>query len=287
MAMKLLTKGYWIAAMLVALLSLASRANAFSISPLDTEIDVLPGESYSGTIQVASGAGEVSGHIYLSDWKRLPNGDRETNEPGMLPRSCGKWLALSPTQFELSAKENIEIRYSFSVPADATGSYWTYVMVESQPRPVPPQPGMKTGLMVSAKARFAFRLVVNVSNGRNILGRINQVEVVPTPGDGEQDGPGLQAGILFENTGNTFINARCYLEIRGFDGEVINQSEIHEFYAFPESEWWVRLPIDSGLQPGEYLALGVIDYGGTSRVAGETRFTVPERISLETSGADR
>ena len=285
--MKLLTRGYWVAAMLVALLSLAAPANAFSITPLDTEIDVLPGEGYSGTIQVSSGAGEVSGHIYISDWKRLPNGDRETNEPGILPRSCGKWLVLSPTQFELSAKENLEIRYSFNVPADATGSYWTYVMVESQPRPMPPQPGMKTGLMVSAKARFAFRLVVNVSKGRNILGRINRVEVVPAPGDGQRDGGGLQAGFLFENTGNTFINARCYLEIRGFDGEVINQSGIHEFYAFPESEWWVRLPIDSGIPPGEYLVLGVVDYGGASRVAGETRFTVPELSSPETSGAGR
>lgn len=285
--MKLLTRGYWIAAILVALLSLALPAKAFNVTPLSAEIDVLPGESYSGTIQVASGAGEESGHVYISDWKRLPNGDREDNEPGMLPRSCGKWLVLSPTQFEFSANENLEIRYSFDVPADATGSYWTYVMVESVPRLMPPQPGVKTGLMVNATARFAFRLVINVSKGRNILGRINRVEVVPAPGDGQRDGAGLQAGILFENTGNTFINARCYLEIRGFDGEVINRSGIHEFYAFPESEWWVRLPIDPGIPPGEYIALAVIDYGGASRVAGETRFTVPEPSTPETSGGGR
>lgn len=282
--MKLLTRGYWVTTMLVALLSPASPVKAFSVTPLYTEIDVLPGGSYSGIIHVTSGAGEESGHVYIADWKRLPNGDHEDNEPGTLPRSCGKWLVLSPTQFEFSANENLDIRYSFNVPADATGSYWTYVMVEGRPRLLPPQPGVNTGLMINATARFAFRLVINVSKGRNVLGRINRVEVVPTPGDGLGNGAGLQAGILFENTGNTFINARSYVEIRGFDGEVIHRSGILEFYAFPESEWWVRMPMDSSIPPGEYLALAVIEYGGATRVAGETRFTVSELPSPEISG---
>lgn len=287
MAMSLLTRGYQVAAILLALLSFALPANAFSITPLNTDIDALPGESYSGTIHVEGGGGEESGHAYISDWKRLPNGDHKDNEPGTLPRSCGKWLALSPTQFEFSANEDLEIRYSFNVPADATGSYWTYVMVESKPRLMPPNPGEKTGLMVNAVSRFAFRLVINVSKGRNVLGKINRVEVVPEPVGGQKDGAGLQAGILFENTGNTFINARCYLETRNFDGEVINQSAIHEFYSFPESEWWVRFPIDPGIPPGEYMALVVVDYGGASRVAGETRFTVPGPPAPEASGGGR
>lgn len=284
--MKSLIRGLWTVSLLAAFLSLALPAMAFNVMPLSVEIDVLPGESYTGTIQAASGAGEESGRVYISDWKRLPNGDREDNEPGTLPRSCGRWLALSPTQFELSANENLDIRYSFNVPADASGSYWTYVMVETKPRLIPPsqQPGVNNGLMINATTRFGIRLVINVSEGRNILGRINRVEVVPAPGGGPRDGAALQAGILFENTGNTFINARCYLEIRGFDGQVIHRSGIHEFYAFPQSEWWVRMPMDPSVPPGEYLALAVIDYGGVSRVAGETRFTVPEPSSTEASG---
>lgn len=274
--MKFLTKGSMVAAVLAALLGFALPANAFGVTPLYTEIDVLPGQSYTGTIHVESGAGDEAGRIYLSDWRRLSNGDHQDHEPGTLPRSCGKWLVLSPTQFDLSANESLDIRYSFTVPEDASGSYWTYVMVEGRPRPMPPQPGDKKGLMVNATARFGFRLVISVSKGRNVLGRINRVEVAPAPGDGRQDGTGLQAGILFENSGNTFINARCYLEIRGLDGEVVNRSGVHEFYAFPESEWWVRLPVDPKIPAGEYLALAVVDYGGAARVAGEARFTVPE-----------
>jgi hypothetical protein len=285
--MKLLRRGHWVAPILLALLSFALPAKAFNVMPLSAEIDILPGKSYTGTIQVAGGAGEESGHAYVSDWKRLPNGDREDNDPGMLPRSCGKWLVLSPTQFELSAKENLEIRYSFTVPADATGSYWTYVMVESRPRLMPQQPSAKNGVMVNATARFAFRVVINVSEGRNVVGRINRVEVVPAHGGGQLAGAGLQGRILFEDTGNTFVNARCYLEIRGLDGEVINRSGIHDFYAFPASEWWVRIPIEASIPPGDYLVLAVVDYGGASRVAGEAHFTVPGPPSPETSGGGR
>lgn len=266
------TKHAAVAIALGLVLSVCYPAAAFTVTPISQEIDVLPGQSFVGTIHVAGGASEETVSAYISDWKRLPNGDREDLAPGTAQRSCGKWISLTPEKFTASAKSAVDLRYSFTVPDDATGSYWTYIMAEGSPRPMAPaQKGDKPGVGITANLRYAIRIVVNVDRDRNVLGKINQVEVVP---GGE--GAVMTARFLFENSGNTFINARYYTEVRNYDGDTIYRTDIREFYSFPISEFWVNVPIEAEIPEGKYLALVVVDYGGRSRVAGETRFSVPK-----------
>lgn len=261
----------------VGLLAFAARpAKAFDVTPISYEIDAERGESYVGTIQVTGGADEESVAVYVSDWDRLPNGDRVDNAPGKLPRSCGTWLSVSPSQFTVSTKNNVQVRYSFTVPESATGSYWTYIMLEGVPRAMPPlkRSGKNPGVGITATMRYAVRIVVNLNEEQNVLGKINQVEILASPESDPAQSEGLMARFLFENAGNTFINARYYLELRSLNGETLYRSEIKEFYAFPASEYWVGLPVEQDIPEGKYLALFVVDYGGSARIASETRFTV-------------
>jgi P pilus assembly chaperone PapD len=260
------------------LLASQKHAAAINVTPMTIEISAKPGETYTGSFEVmnsmSNGAEPV--RIYMEDWDKLPNNDYVDKLPGTIERSCSAWLLLSPTQFDVPFHDSTKVKYTFTVPVTATGSYWTYIMVEGVKKPTEP-PGSKDGVQVfiGAKIRYGVRFVINVTEGRRIQGTINEISVAPNVKNApEKNAAALEAKLVFKNTGNVYMKPVGYFEIKNLDGEKVVRKEIAQFYVFPDREKWVEIPIEEALQPGEYIAMAVLDYGGESLVAGESHFVV-------------
>jgi len=271
---------------------MAGKASAFNVMPMTVELTASAGESYTGSIEVNNSNGEALEpvRVYMEDWDRKPNGDLINMMAGSLARSCSGWLSLNPTQFDVPLHGAIDVKYTFAVPANASGSYWTFILFEGVKKPTSP-PGEKDGvqLFIGANIRYAVKFVINVNNGRTVQGKITEISVAP-PAAGAVPVSGaptiknaanlpknvpLVAKIVFSNTGNTYVKPVGFFEIRNLDGETVLRKDIGQFNVFPGGDKWIIEPIEKELSPGEYIAMAVLDYGGDSLVAGESRFISP------------
>lgn len=256
----------------------AAHAAAFNVSPMTKEISAQPGESYVGEITVFNAGGPAKAlKVFAKNLFRASDGNyidlRDKAE-----RSCAGWLSLEQTRLTVAADGSAPIKYSFRVPEDASGTYWTYIMVEGEVRPAnPAEAPRKIQVAINTRLRIGVRFVVNVAGGRAREAEISRFTVARS---GDDPHSGYTSQIEFRNTGNYFIKTKGYIEIRTVEGEVAGHEEIEEFASLPGQEWNLETPIESQLPPGEYIALAVLDYGGDSLIAGEARFSAGQPAGM-------
>lgn len=99
----------------------------------EIKLVVEPGEKNVQSITVKNISGEVvTIKAYLEDFEYGPtyNGIMDFKPLGSTPRSCGKWVSISPDFFIVPSKEKQTITYSINVPREAKGSYYTALFFE-------------------------------------------------------------------------------------------------------------------------------------------------------------
>jgi hypothetical protein len=257
----------------------AKGAAAFNVNPMTIELTATPGQSYTGSFEVVNSMGGAAepARIYMEDWDKTATGEFVSRMMGTTERSCSSWLTLSPTQFDVPFHGAIDVKYTFSVPESATGSYWTFIMVEGVQKPtMPPSDRDGVQVFIGAKVRYGVRFVINVASGRQYQGKITEISIAPpTATDPKSPKAGLIAKVAFSNTGNTYVKPLGFFEIRNLDGDAVLRKDIAQFYVFPGRDRLLTVQIEKTLPPGEYIAVAVLDYGGESLVAGESHFTIP------------
>ncbi len=265
-----------IAAIMFAALNAAPSA-AFSVLPMKIELNAAPGASYTTSIVIDnSGAGELQmGRVYIQDWDKQPSGKDVYHESGEVDRSCGGWITLSQSQFNVPAGEKAEARFSFSVPQDASGLYWTFIMVEGMP--TPQKPSSEDGRFktaITTNMRYGVRVFINVKSGIAARGELSSLTVSRPDAQSEFKDFPLVANIGFFNTGNTLLTPHGVLEVRTLAGKTIHTAAVsyEKKYVIPGRERIVTVPIEARLAPNEYVALVIMDYGGEKLVAGQTSF---------------
>lgn len=255
-------------------------SQAYNVTPMIIELSGESGETYTGSFEVDNSGGNAVEpiRIYMEDWDRSPDGEFVNMMAGSLERSCSSWLSLSPTQVDVPLHGMVEIKYTLRVPKNASGSYWTYIMVEGVSKPTEPPSGKEhVQVFIGAKIRYAVRFVVNITAGSRTEGEISEISIAPTAKNDEISAvKELQVKIVFNNKGNTFVKPVGFLEIKSIDGETVLKKDIEQFYVFPNRDKWIIALLDKTLPPGEYVAFAVLDYGGDNLVAGELHFEVDE-----------
>lgn len=275
----MITKKQAAAAMAAIILAAinAVPAAAFSVVPMKIELNVSPGASYTTSIVIDNtGSDQIQmGRVYIQDWDKQPSGKDIYLKPGDVDRSCGAWITLSQSQFNVPAQEKAEARFSFSVPQKASGLYWTFIMVEGMPTPQKPSEedgGLKAA--ITTNMRYGVRVFINVKTGIAAGGELSSL-VISRPDEQSEfkDSP-LIASIGFLNTGNTLLTPHGVLEVRTLTGKTIHTANVsyEKKYIIPGRERIVTVPIQAQLATAEYVALVIMDYGGEKLVAGQTSF---------------
>jgi hypothetical protein len=78
-----------------------------------------------------------------------------------------------------------------------------------------------------------------------------------------------QISVRFHNSGGMHLVAKGRLEFRRLDNSLAMQVPIAEFPTLPGAIRKVMLDVPSGLAPGDYVVLALIDFGGAELVAGQ------------------
>jgi len=153
-------------------------SQSYNVTPMVIELSGKSGETYTGSFEVDNSGGNAVEpvRIYMEDWDRRPDGDFVNMMAGSLERSCSSWLSLSPTQVDVPLHGITEVKYTLRIPENASGSYWTYIMVEGVSKPTePPNEKEHVQVFIGAKIRYAVRFVVNIAAGSRTEAEISEI----------------------------------------------------------------------------------------------------------------
>ncbi|HAF71041.1 MAG: hypothetical protein XD60_1249 [Acetothermia bacterium 64_32] len=254
---------------------------AISVAPLVAWVELGPGGDYSGSFTVSNLGQEVTTlNIALCDFTLTETGGFITLDPGTLgERSLSPYLRYSPERLTLEPGEAREVSYSFTLPPEATGPHWVALVVTpeaTQEVEVEAEGGEGLGLTVQIEASYAFTLIQRPPNPPTPAGQVVKMEVKgATAEDGSRQ---VMVAVAFQNLVEDVLRCKVYFEIRDAQGTTIASYEMPEERVVLPGALRVFTHTFEGLEmpPGEYLILGVVDFGGDYLAAGQYLATVRE-----------
>lgn len=208
--------------------------------------------------------------VSVADWHYLADGTPNYLEAGSLPRSVAPFVTFNPAEFLLEPGETSEVRYTVALPAAAEpGSYWGVLFMTAEDPD--PEPGFEL-------ARFSVR-----------VGHVVYVNVPPLAPEGQivgifgespadpADGYALQ--IQYANTGNAVQRLDGYVELRDGQGQVLFHEELPPQVSLPGDVVGRTFDVYGPLEPGNYTALVVYNYGDeTIDVAADYPFALEQAL---------
>jgi P pilus assembly chaperone PapD len=201
----------------------------------------------------------VEATLYLNDWDRDEKGENRFSDSGRLPQSCGRYLSVFPLSMRLPPRTQQSVRVALA-GADSLGTTcWSVVFVESTAAR-----GSRGGRTITYITRLGVKVYVVPPN----LPKDGEVERV------ELDSGGRQVVASFRNSGEVPLWPQGSVEFRRLDGSVAATVAIEDFPVLPGS--LRRLTIQRPALPrGRYIALALIDYGGSDVAGGQVQLEVP------------
>jgi P pilus assembly chaperone PapD len=246
-----------------ALLFAGAGHAAAQISVDELEVFIRPGaNSQAGIVRITNDSDKpVQVLIELQDWSRDTTGANQFVPFKSLKRSCGDALKVFPMSLRLEPKESQPLRVTFEGP-EAT-SCWNVVFVQgSEPRTTTTAQSqityiIRTGVKVYVQAPGAVR-----------DGEVMDVKMIPADSVSPR-----RLAVLFRNPGEAHLKAKGALEIRRADNSLASRIVINEFPLEPGGRRWITVDVPT-LANGDYIALALIDFGGTDIAAGQLEFTL-------------
>jgi hypothetical protein len=225
------------------------------IGNLFREKPAKPGETYSGTIEIANiGKEAAEAIVYQTDYLFYADGTNQYGDPGFLPRSNAKWIEFSPKQFVIPAEDKAVINYTVHVPAvdSLAGTYWSLLMIEPVNKSTPELTKGQIGII--SIVRYGIQLITHIGDtgSRNI-------RFFDTGLTKEESSMFFQVSL--ENNGQRMLTPLPWIELWDQNGKEVGKFEGVQARIYPGTS--VKQKIDiSSVKPGSYKALLVADAGG-------------------------
>jgi P pilus assembly chaperone PapD len=258
---------------------------AAAVSPLraqltvsQLEITVTP--SATGRV-IASfdvrNAGKVAAQAILTreDWDRAENGENRFAASGSKGTSCGALVSVFPMSLRIEAGATQAVRVAVESAQNLSKECWDIIFVEEQQ-----QKSAATRSALQYILRTGVKLYV-VPNGLKRDAAITGMSVEKVSRRSARTSTaGASAAkqriaVLFNDEGQLHLAAKGRVEIRRLDNSLAATIPVPEFPTLPGAVRRLELDVPTSLAPGSYVALALIDFGGTEIAAGQLELTVP------------
>lgn len=259
-------------------LVLARTASAqLLVDPLEVTLTTVGAGRVSASFSLMNASdAPVQATITRQDWNRVEDGDNRFLPAGSTGTSCGAMLSASPLSIRIEPHTARIIRLGVQNASALSKECWDIFFVEE----VPQRASVKGNSL-----QYIFRTGVKVYVAPPGLARDGAVEsmgvedVAVTPAasttpaklsvSAAPAATKRQISIRFHNTGSMHLLAKGRLEFRRLDNTLAMLVPIDEFPTLPGSTRKVMVDVPSGLAPGDYVVLALIDFGGAELVAGQ------------------
>jgi P pilus assembly chaperone PapD len=247
------------------------------VDPLEVVVITAGASRVSASFSLANGSDTpVQATITRQDWTRDQNGDNRFLPAGTSGTSCGAMLSVSPLSIRIDPHSSRVIRLGVQNAAALSKECWDIIFVEEVPQRASVRGNslqyiFRTGVKVyvappglTRDAAVEGMEVQDAAASPAASSTSSAVAAVPATKK--------QIAIQFHNTGGMHLVSKGRLEFRRLDNSVAMQVPIAEFPTLPGATRKVLINVPSGLAPGDYIVLALIDFGGAELVAGQIDF---------------
>jgi hypothetical protein len=234
-------------------------------SRLSDDRDVQPGSAYEGTVLVkneSTDPREVK--LYLNDYLFFYDLQSHFDAAGSHARSNADWVTFGPDHLTLAPGEGREIGYVVQVPAQVgsappSGSYWSVLMIEEvaagSPESTLSSAEDVPQLGVRQVTRYGVQLATHIAG----TGEPDVAFIGVDLYEDEEGARILQTNV--ENTGDVMVQPVVWVELYDEMGTILARYEGTRNRMYPGTSVPQYTDV-SGLGPGIYEALIVVDTGG-------------------------
>jgi hypothetical protein len=242
------------------LLSIGIHAQVFIEGSLVHTLEVDPGASYAGTIEVGNAGSDARAvRVYQTDYFFNADGKVDYEDAGAVSRSNGLWISFFPSRFTVPGNGKVAVTYQVEVPVDPemVGTYWSMLMVEGIPEDSPEAGGddqSVPSIGISQLVRYGVQIATHVgTSGAKTLKTIGARLA-------------REEGSVFllldvQNTGERMAMPDVNAEAFNGDGDKVAVISGSSKRIYPETSVRYRLDLSS-LDTGEYRVLVILDAGG-------------------------
>jgi hypothetical protein len=243
-----------------------SHGLGFVVAPPRCELSMGPGQTRTEMITVVNqdNTAPLRLKAYVKAWDKDRKGQINYFDPAGISRSCGNWLVVNPSEFEIPAGGNIQARFTATVPESANGSYWAMIFFESQP-------DTTTGATVGVRmvGRVGVTVYVNISGTLNFQSQLTAFNYRRA---GYQN---HEFTVSVKDDGNTYFRPKGTIEVKDASGKKVATAAVPDDYiALPGGECEVKLTVKQVIPPGHYTATVSLDTGLPELLEGEIGFEV-------------
>ena len=181
------------------------------------------------------------------------------------PRSCKKWVTLTPRKFTLNPREGKRVLCDLRVPRDAKGGYYAIVYCQGTPigteKEVKGEPGVKAGIRFSYRMIAAFLLTIP---GRDVKAAIEAGQPFIQKREGTQ---GYIVKVPVRNRGNIHARLEGVIELKSCSGQLIERILLTAGRGFmiPQHERLFTAKAGINLADGTYITEVNLRIEGSSR----------------------
>jgi len=246
-----------------------------SVSPAHFHLKIKPGQLETHKITVNNDtptAKEFKVNLY--DFNMNGKGKSSFLPAGDGEYSLSKWLSISPTFIVVQPGEKKEVKFTVSVPDDSTGNKaaWSLIMIEqAEPRKSldPAGDGGNT-VALGVVPTFAFGIFVYQNPPNVVTTNVEITNFSETKKDST-----TYILIEAENKGDGIAYCTSYVDLTNLTTGNQKRLLVKRFTIVPGliRDFVFTLPED--IDPGKYMAIGVLDYEGSEEIqAAKMKFEI-------------
>ncbi|MDD5439856.1 MAG: hypothetical protein PHS37_06700 [Candidatus Omnitrophica bacterium] len=257
----------------VLLLCASSHAAVkMNLDPPRVDLKVKPGEERGGYISVINGDEKEPMHVraYVNDLVYLPDGSNDFLPPGRTPWTCGDWLKIGPTEFEVPAGKDGKLRYTVTVPKGVTGGRYGVIFFEMSPS----YGDLKDSSGAMINIRMGTIMLIEIDGTQTYQAKLTAVDIRPV----KSEKAAYEISCTVSNESNILVRPNGTAKIIGRDKKEIATVKINpgKTGVFPSTSRTFYAPYADKLAPGSYTLQVVLDYGGSAYIGGQKKFEVPK-----------
>ena len=235
-----------------------------SLSPMRVDIDQLKaGDTYTDALGISNNSDETQ-HIvvWAADWRLTADGGVDFLHAGSFQDySCGEWITVNPTEFDLAPLKGERLRYTFRVPSGATQKgYHCALVVQNTPRPN--EPGSGPAMRTQLRLVTTFYAVVGNPSAQP---RVESLTIVPGTTKGQAEGATDVAAwtvqLTLTNSGETHCRGEGTIKLLDASGQTLKTLSLDSSPILPKTERRFSWPIQEKLAPGDYRIQASLDLG--------------------------
>ena len=236
-----------------------------AVGPLSLIFQLEQGETTTKDISIHNTGDEsIQVNLDFDSWWRKP--DKKEAEK-VLERECSEWVLFSPSSLSLDPDERGNVSVQLAVPEGVSGDHWAMLMVSEKPQPVEEEQPVTTRLSIS----YGIKILQKDPLNRVKEAKITKIQLI-------QKNP-LHLEINYSNTGSAHLQTTGKVEIRNLQGETVKKFKIDKFPTLPGESRELEVGGKEGgerLEPGQYYAIAVMDFGGDHLIQGGLPINIPK-----------